>query len=76
MLPFFAISRVSGLGSIVTAIDHSPIRQTFDFETFFNTAGKSIVLAIDTQTSNPILNGGAGEGEVKFFDGIMVERQM
>ena len=40
---FFAISRVSGLGSIVTAIDHSPIRQTFDFETFFNTAGKSIL---------------------------------
>ena len=34
------------------------------------------VLAIDTQTSNPTLNGGAGEGEVKFFDGIIVERQM
>ena len=34
------------------------------------------VLAIDTQTSNPTLNGGAGEGEVRFFDGIIVERQM
>ena len=34
------------------------------------------VLVIDTQTSNPTLNGGAGEGEVKFFYGIIVERQM
>ena len=34
------------------------------------------VLVIDTQTSNPTLNGGAGEGKVKFFYGIIVERQM
>ena len=34
------------------------------------------VLDIGTQSSNPTLNGGEEEGEVKSFDGVIVERQM
>ena len=35
-----------------------------------------IVLAIDIQTSNTTLNGEGGEREVKFRDGMIVERRM
>ena len=69
-----SLSKVLGHIKILAKIllNLRPPRPLFNVESWL----PQFVLAIDTQTSNPTLNGGAGEGEVKFFDEIIVERQM